>query len=192
MNRRKRSFLSRQNRVNAPRAVADQLGSVLEALSRMARQPCDNADLPRNPVQNRQDATDPRHLVELWRNWAMVMGPALAPLALPLGCRGEILVVGGEDNLVLQELSFQTPELLERVNAFMDAPPDAPVFTRVELRLIQGKRPLSLPPETPVRERHLCRPADLGAYLDLMDPESPVARCYAACLRMHGLCPDSG
>ena len=60
--------------------------------------------------------------VRLWQNWEMVMGPDIAPLAWPLGARNDILIVGGEDNLALQELSFMTPEILERVNAFMDAP----------------------------------------------------------------------
>lgn len=72
--------------------------------------------------------------VRLWQNWEMVMGPDIAPLAWPLGARNGILIVGGEDNLALQELSFMTPEILERVNAFMDAP----VFDKVELRLVMG------------------------------------------------------
>lgn len=72
--------------------------------------------------------------VRLWQNWEMVMGPDIAPLAWPLGARNDILIVGGEDNLALQELSFMTPEILERVNAFMDAP----VFDRVELRLVRA------------------------------------------------------
>ena len=44
--------------------------------------------------------------VRLWQNWEMVMGPDIAPLAWPLGARNDILIVGGEDNLALQELSF--------------------------------------------------------------------------------------
>lgn len=92
--------------------------------------------------------------------------------------------------MALQELSYQTPEILERVNAFMDAPPDAPVFTRVELRLLMGQRPLSLPPDDPYprQERPApSRPADLGAYFSSMRPDSPVTRAYASCLRLHGL-----
>ena len=81
--------------------------------------------------------------VRLWQNWEMVMGPDIAPLAWPLGARNDILIVGGEDNLALQELSFMTPEILERVNAFMDAP----VFDRVELRLVMGDRPLDQMPD---------------------------------------------
>lgn len=124
--------------------------------------------------------------VRLWQNWEMVMGPEIAPLAWPLGTRNATLIVGGEDNLALQELSFMTPEILERVNAFMDAP----VFSKVELRLVMGDRPLDRPPDiqpsTRVRPAPP-RPADLGGHLNEMRPDSPVARCYAAYLRMHGV-----
>ena len=119
-------------------------------------------------------------------NWEMVMGPDIAPLAWPLGARNDILIVGGEDNLALQELSFMTPEILERVNAFMDAP----VFDRVELRLVMGDRPLDqmpdIQPSTRVRPAPP-RPRQLGAHLEEMNADSPVARCYAAYLRMHGV-----
>ena len=123
--------------------------------------------------------------VRLWQNWEMVMGPDIAPLAWPLGARNDILIIGGEDNLALQELSFMTPEILERVNAFMDAP----VFDRVELRLVMGDRPLDqmpdIQPSTRVRPAPP-RPRQLGAHLEEMNPDSPVARCHAAYLRMHG------
>ena len=96
--------------------------------------------------------------VRLWQNWEMV----------------------------IQELSFMTPEILERVNAFMDAP----VFDRVELRLVMGDRPLDqmpdIQPSTRVRPAPP-RPRQLGAHLEEMNPDSPVARCYAAYLRMHGV-----
>ena len=124
--------------------------------------------------------------VRLWQNWDMVMGEDIAPLAWPLGARNDTLIVGGEDNLALQELSFMTPEILERVNAFMDAP----VFNRVELRLVMGDKPLDRPPDIQPSTRFRPappRPRDLGAHLEDMRPDSPVARCYAAYLRMHGV-----
>lgn len=194
------------DRVNGARRVGERLGSLLQGLARAPRgagnpplshmagagSPGAGTAAPIGPKGqvDQPDPVDPRHLVELWRNWAMVMGPALATLAFPLGRRKDRLIVGGEDNMALQELSYQTPEILERVNAFMDAPPDAPVFTRVELRLLMGQRPLSLPPENPYpyRERPApSRPADLGAYFASMRPDSPVTQAYAACLRLHGL-----
>ena len=117
-------------------------------------------------------------------NGMFSLGGKLGSVLSALG--NDILIVGGEDNLALQELSFMTPEILERVNAFMDAP----VFDRVELRLVMGDRPLDqmpdIQPSTRVRPAPP-RPRQLGAHLEEMNPDSPVARCYAAYLRMHGV-----
>lgn len=117
-------------------------------------------------------------LVRLWQNWDMVMGPELAAIAWPLGHRGNILLVGGEDAMIMQELSLQTDEILERVNAFMDES----LFTEVRVSLTLGKNPLNgslaVPPprQRPMLERG---PAPSGMYLELMNPESVVAKCYA-------------
>lgn len=125
-------------------------------------------------------------LIRLWQNWEMVMGPELAGLAMPLGHRDVTLLVGAEDNPALQELSLQTPEILERVNAFMDAP----FFQRVEVHLLLGRAPLDIPPPLlppPDRVRPApLRPAGLLGRLKL-DPATPVGRCYAAYLRLHGV-----
>ncbi len=80
-------------------------------------------------------------LVPLWQNWDMVMGPDIAPLAWPLGARRDVLLVAGEDNLALQELTLLTAEILERVNAFMAEP----MFSRVDVQLLLGRRPLNVP-----------------------------------------------
>ena len=71
-------------------------------------------------------------LTALWQNWDIVMGTELAPLAHPLGHRGNILLVGGDDSCAMQELSYAVPEILERVNAFMDEE----YFHKVELHLL--------------------------------------------------------
>ena len=127
---------------------------------------------------------DPRleHLEQLWRNWSMVMGPEIAALARPLGHRESRLLVGGEDNLALQELIYHTPEMLERANAFMDGE----VFSRVELHLLEGRTPLDerVSRALPAQRRELVRPEHLGTLLGRLDPASPVGRCYQAYLRM--------
>lgn len=129
-------------------------------------------------LSSRGQETRHTQLDQLWKNWDMVMGPDLAPLARPLGHRDGLLLVGGEDHLVLQELTYATPEILERVNAFMDEP----FFHRVELHLLFGKTPLDLVTITPVPSPPpMIRPPGLGG-LDL-DPASPVGRCYQAYLR---------
>ena len=119
-------------------------------------------------------------LTELWRHWDMVMGEELAALARPLGHNNDILVVGADDHLAQQELSFQTEEILERVNAFLDKPR----FTGVRLTLIQGRTIL----DNPIRDRFARRereplfpppnPEKVGALLDRFDPDTPLGRCY--------------
>ena len=129
-------------------------------------------------------------LTRLWQNWEMVMGPELSTLAWPLDARGDTLVIGGEDNLALQELSFMTPEILERANAFMAAP----TFAKDSLELVMGRQPLDQPPDmqpcTRVRPAPPMPPG-LGGPLREMRPDSPVTRCYLAYLRMFGLTPDT-
>ena len=78
------------------------------------------------------------NLVELWRHWGMVLGPNLEGLAFPLGHKDNVLLIGAEDNLVLQELSFMSTEILERVNAFLEQP----FFVQIQLSLLQGRATL--------------------------------------------------
>ncbi|MBR5734812.1 MAG: DUF721 domain-containing protein [Desulfovibrionaceae bacterium] len=125
-------------------------------------------------------------LYQLWQNWEMVMGPQLAEMAIPLGHRHSILIIGGEDNLVLQELAFQTGEILERANAFMNEP----YFTRVELRLILGKTPLSAPPAIQPSTRRTEppeKPEGLRGTLKNVNASTPEGRAYLACLKLHKL-----
>lgn len=123
-------------------------------------------------------------LLQLWAHWEMVLGPELAPLAHPLGHHKDILVIGVDDHLAQQELAFQTEEILERVNAFLDAP----LFTGVTLTLLQGRSildeavpprfpPLKAPPlfEAPQAE-------NVGGLLDFFDPDTPIGRCYRRCV----------
>ncbi|MBQ4615374.1 MAG: DUF721 domain-containing protein [Mailhella sp.] len=118
-------------------------------------------------------------LGQLWRNWEIVMGPEIAPLARPLGHRHGILLIGGDDSYVLQELSYAAPEILERANAFMDEE----FFQKVELHLLMGKDSLQRvditqapklpPPPKPFRLGKAQLPQD-----------SPVAAAYAAYVKM--------
>lgn len=132
------------------------------------------ASRPRGPASG---------LIELWRHWGMVMGPQLSALAFPLGAKGNTLLVGAEDNFVLQELSFAGPEILERANAFMETE----YFVKVELGLLQGRPTLdaAMPlidgrnktAGVPLRRAAACpAPGPLGK-LDLA-PDSLVGKIY--------------
>ena len=132
---------------------------------------------------NARGAKNQFQLARLWENWEMVMGPDLAALAFPLGQRKGILLVGAEDNLAAQDLSYMSPEILERVNAFMDGP----FFNRVEVHLLFGRTPLDttrvvVPPSSRVPLPP--RPEGLGGLMQSLDPESTVGRCYLKYVRM--------
>lgn len=134
----------------------------------------------------------------LWQNWAQVMGPELAPLALPLGHHKDMLLLGAEDAMLAQELHLMSGEILERVNAFMEKP----FFSSVKVTLVLGKNilgtdappsPAGMPDqEARADARPHARPArPSGSFLAGMDPASPVARCYARFVgRQRGSAPQ--
>ncbi len=158
------------------------------------------ADIPRKHVRRTCRATEAvelalnalggqggrelRLLCALWDNWRSVMGRELAELAFPLGHKNRVLLIGAEDAMAAQELSLQTPEMLERANAFMDSA----FFEQIRVTLLQGQRPLTekrrprpvKPPVQPLPPR----PPRLGALASAFAADSPAARAYAAYLRL--------
>ena len=82
------------------------------------------------------------------------------------------------------ELFLQSPEILERANAFMDSE----FFRHVKVSLMQGQPDLSRGrprrPHSPLAPAPPSRPARLGALLDKLNPDSPITRCYQAYLAM--------
>lgn len=119
-------------------------------------------------------------LLQLWAHWDMVLGAELAPLAHPLGHYRDILVIGVDDHLAQQELAFQTEEILERVNAFLDAPR----FSGVTLTLLQGRSildaaiPPRFPPLRPAALFEAPQAESIGGLLGFFDPDTPIGRCY--------------
>lgn len=125
-----------------------------------------------------------RSIAALWKNWQSVLGEDLAPLALPMGHKEQQIIIGAEDNMAMQELMLQTPEILERINAFIGEE----AFAKVKVVLLLGQRPLN--PERPQRiVTPLCpklppRPPGLGRLRGEMNPESFVTECYEAYLAL--------
>ncbi len=116
-------------------------------------------------------------LTRLWQHWSMVMGPEISSLAWPLGSKNNILLLGGEDAMSIQEISYMHHEILERANAFMGKE----YFSTVKVRLSLDKTPLN-EAATPKKTKRvqLSSPVVLsGKYLKDMPADSPVARCYA-------------
>lgn len=86
------------------------------------------------------DTSEEALLLRLWNSWDKAMGDELAEMAFPLGRRHSVLIVGGEDSLVLQELAFRKDEIKDRANSFIGKP----LFDKVELSLAMGRSDLTI------------------------------------------------
>lgn len=121
-------------------------------------------------------------LVELWRNWPVIMGEEIGDFCLPLGHKGKRLEVGCEDSMAMQELQFRHDEILERANSFMESD----FFNDLKISLVLGRKTLWQTGNQELAEAkkpNLYPGAAVGTWLDTMDPESPIARCYRAYCR---------
>jgi hypothetical protein len=126
---------------------------------------------------NRGEAGKNFRLYGLWRNWREAVGADVAELARPLGHRRNVLFLGVEDSVAMQELSYLTPEILERANGFLGQN----LFDKVQFDLLGTQIPLdavraSYPDYYPARYE---APVNLGGLLGKFDGDSPVGRCYA-------------
>ncbi|MBT8764460.1 DUF721 domain-containing protein [Desulfohalobiaceae bacterium Ax17] len=120
-------------------------------------------------------------LAQLWNNWSEVVGSKLADLIRPLGHKQHTLILGADDSIVIQEMNFFAPQILERVNDFLDQP----FFDKIRFELIKGRTPLDQQLViTPVRQRSLKKPQNLGKLLDKLPKDSPVYKCYKKYISM--------
>jgi hypothetical protein len=128
----------------------------------------------------RRGAAESFQLARLWRSWAEVLGPDLSALARPLGHKERRLILGGEDSITLQEITFFGPDILERVNAFLGGK----FFDKISVELIRGRSPLDRVSVGAVPSRvDPPRPENLGGLLPVMPEDTPVGRCYRAYVR---------
>lgn len=123
-------------------------------------------------------------LVPLWQNWDMVMGEELAELGRPLGHKDRTIIIGAEDNMAQYELSAQVYEILERINAFLGKK----MFDTVQVNLMLGRESLdnlTMPTFTKKVTELPPRPKELGNIEHILDPESPVTKCYRKYVAMY-------
>jgi hypothetical protein len=128
-------------------------------------------------------------LARLWRCWGEVMGD-LSELARPLGRRRRTLIIGCEDAMVMQELSFFESETLDRIHEFLGEE----CFDNIRYELIEGRASLDMitTPST-VRSRPLPpRPRNLGGVRELMESDSAIGRSYRAYVALMTGREDSG
>lgn len=130
---------------------------------------------------SRSDAALGFRLAMLWPRWREVLGD-VAPYAHPLGHRREILLLGVDDPIAMQESQYDAPDILEKVNTFLGQQ----IFDKTQFHLLQGKTPLDASQgEAPTYWR-LPQPriAHLGSLS--LDPNTAVGRSYAAYVRQYG------
>lgn len=58
-------------------------------------------------------------LVHLWQNWPQVVGENFASNVEIKGHKNGVLMLGVEDSLLMQELSYETNEVLEKINEYL-------------------------------------------------------------------------
>ncbi|WP_462324875.1 DciA family protein [Desulfoplanes sp.] len=116
-------------------------------------------------------------LARLWDQWDSLFGKDITDMISPLGHSKDTLLLGAEDAIVIQEFSYFSDQILEKVNGFLGEP----VFSHIHIELLRGRTPLdqrllgtieAAPPPS--------SPEDLGKPGTLPDNGSPVARAYKA------------
>ncbi|GAB6177080.1 hypothetical protein JCM16814_19710 [Desulfobaculum senezii] len=123
-----------------------------------------------------------RTLRRLWRHWPEIVDEHIAEIARPIGHRKRILLIGVEDSMVMQDLTFYAPYILEQVNAFLGTKS----FDKVLPELIRDRVSLDLIKKrtTSAVRFEPSRPQNLGSQADAFDANSAVARCYAAYVKL--------
>lgn len=82
-------------------------------------------------------------LAGIWSSWPKVVGTEIADMAKPLGRNKDMLLLGVEDSMVMQEVHFRTQEILRAVNAALKEK----IFDKVRLDLLSGRTSLSAIPD---------------------------------------------
>ncbi|NJB68127.1 hypothetical protein GGQ74_001800 [Desulfobaculum xiamenense] len=123
-------------------------------------------------------------LRRLWRHWPDIVDEHIAEMAKPIGHRKRTLLIGVEDSMIMQELTFYSPRILQQVNDFLGTP----LFDRVMPELIRDRMSLDAIRRelAPLPRPQAIRPATLGTKAGTFAPDSAVGRCYEAYVRLFG------
>ena len=113
---------------------------------------------------------------KICENWRRIVGDGFADQASPVGRKKSTLILGAQDSIVIQELTFQQEELLKRVNDFCGTV----LFDNLRVELLKGRTPLDVPlVQNTGAGLEPRRPEQLGGLLDAFPEGSAIARCYA-------------
>ncbi|GAB6887916.1 hypothetical protein JCM13304A_14140 [Desulfothermus okinawensis JCM 13304] len=134
-------------------------------------------------IIDQKGGTEKFALIRLWKNWEHVLGENLAKLAKPLGTNKKTLIIGVEDSLLMQELTFFTPDILKKINEFLGYEP----FDKIIYKLLEDKTPLDriLVEEKSLNRRKKIKiPSEVGNLKKSISKKSPVYRAYIKYLEL--------
>lgn len=121
-------------------------------------------------------------IAKVWAYWSDILGEELAKLARPLGRRKNTLIIGAVDNVVMQELVYYSPQILEQIDEFLGWQP----FDKVVFELLDTRSSLD-----EIKIRHSYKRPDccqnsqnVGKYWDEFPEDSAVAKSYRAFVQM--------
>jgi len=124
-------------------------------------------------------------IARLWKKWPELIGEELANMVKPLGRQGSILILGVEDNLLMQEMVYHSDTLLEAISQFLGWQP----FDNVKYKLLQNQVALDeVDLERRERGSRLGQLPDsehVGALLEVLPEDTPFGRCYRAYIALH-------
>ena len=124
-------------------------------------------------------------IARLWKHWPELVGDEFAGMVKPLGRQGNALVLGVEDNLLMQEMVYHTDALLDAISSFLGWQP----FDNIKYKLLQNRTALDeidLEKEgAGSRLGQLPDSSQVGALLDVLPEDTPFGRCYRAYIALH-------
>ncbi len=124
-------------------------------------------------------------IARLWKKWPELVGEEFADMVKPLGRQGNALVLGVEDNLLMQEMVYHADTLLEAISRFLGWQP----FDNIKYKLLQNR--IALDDVDLEREMsgsslgQLPDSSQVGALLDVLPEDTPFGRCYRAYIALH-------
>ena len=127
-------------------------------------------------------------LAGLWRFWPQMVGPELAELAKPVGHSRTTLLLGVEDPMAMQEVSYDAPAILRAVNAslgeaYFDRIRFDLIGDHIALDAVAGSFPQAGKAES---TRTVPGPRGLGGLPVGFSGIPSLERCYRAYVRLYG------
>lgn len=130
-----------------------------------------------NKYIGRIDPDGSRYIfINICSSWDQIVGSEMAALVKPLGQKNKTLILGAQDGIVIQEITFASQQIIDMINDFCGSD----IFDKLRVELLKGRTPLDKKlVYTPHISIPVKKPRHLGNLKGFMSEDSPVARCYS-------------